>query len=136
MSGVRTLRPFHRPAPWVALWVAAILGVFWVCLGPPPEIPELPSGADKVEHFLAYFLLAAGAVQLFATRRALLASAGGLVLMGLLIEVLQGALTSNRMADPYDALANTLGVLAGMALVATPARGIWLALDRRLFGRR
>ncbi|MDL5367165.1 VanZ family protein [Xanthomonas sp. NCPPB 2654] len=132
----RALRDFRRPAPWLGLWLLAIAAVIAVCLGPPPQIPELPSGSDKIEHFLAYFLLAWGAVQLFARPRALLLAALGLVALGIGIEFAQGALTTDRLADPRDALANSVGVAAGMALLPTPLRNCMLWLDRCLFGRR
>jgi hypothetical protein len=35
------------------------------------------------------------------------------------------------MQDPWDALANTLGVLAGAATALTPWRDLLLRLDRR-----
>jgi len=111
-----------------------IVAVIAVCLGPPPQIPELPSNSDKAEHFLTYVLLAFGAVQLFATRRALAWAGLGLVLLGVGIEVAQGLLTVDRSADPFDALANTLGVLAGLLSARTRAREFALRLDRRLFG--
>ncbi|MCC4602983.1 VanZ family protein [Xanthomonas campestris] len=130
------LRPFHRPALWMGLWIAAIVVLIAVCLGPPPEFPELPSNSDKAEHFLSFALLSWGAVQLFATRRALLLAAFGLVLLGIGIEIAQGALTTNRSADPYDALADTLGILAGLCLAWTPLRFVMLRIDRRLFGPR
>ncbi len=128
------LRPFRFPRLWLGLWWAAIVGVIVVCLGPPPEIPDLPSNSDKVEHFLAYFLLAWGAVQLFVGRRTLVLAALGLVVLGVGIEVAQGVLTVDRMADPKDALANTLGVLSGMALLPTRLRNVMTWVDRRLPG--
>lgn len=130
------LRPFRRPLPWVLLWCLGIVAVIAVCLGPPPQIPELPDNSDKVEHFLTYVLLAFGAVQLFATRRALWLAGLGLVALGVGIEFAQGAFTIDRSADPFDALANTLGVLAGMSFVRTRAREWLLRLDRKLFAVR
>ncbi|APO96425.1 VanZ family protein [Xanthomonas vesicatoria] len=132
----RALRPFHRPRLWVGLWIAANVVVIAVCLGPPPEIPELPDNSDKGEHFLTFALLCWGAVQLFATRRAQLVAAIGLVALGIGIEIAQGALTTNRSADPYDALADTLGILAGLCLAWTPLRFVMLRIDQRLFARR
>ncbi|MDX6082788.1 VanZ family protein [Xanthomonas campestris pv. incanae] len=132
----QALRPFRRPALWVGLWVLAILVVIGVCLGPPPEFPELPSNSDKAEHFLTFALLCWGAVQLFATRRALVFATLGLVLLGIGIEIAQGALTTNRSADPYDALADTLGILAGLCLAWTPLRLVMLRIDQRVFGSR
>lgn len=130
------LHPFRRPAPWLLLWALAIVAVIAVCLGPPPQLPELPDNSDKIEHFLTYVLLAFGAVQLFATRRALVFAGLGLVLLGVGIEFAQGAFTVDRSADPLDALANTLGVLTGLSFARTRAREWLLKLDRRLFARR
>ncbi|MDG2525970.1 VanZ family protein [Stenotrophomonas sp. HITSZ_GD] len=130
------LRAFRHPRLWVGVWGVLMVAVVVVCLGPPPEIPELPRNSDKAEHFLTYFGLAFWAVQLFATRRALLWAGFGLVLLGVGIEFAQGAFTVDRSADPFDALANTLGVVAGLSFARTPARE-WLSrFDRRVFGGR
>lgn len=131
---VSVLRSFKWPWIWLWLWIVAIIVVIAVCLGPPVQISALPSGTDKVEHFLAYFLLSWGAVQIFAQRKAWAAAALGLVLMGIAIEFAQGALTANRSADAWDVLANACGVLAGMALLLTPLQNVLLWVDRRLFG--
>ncbi|MFY0182946.1 VanZ family protein [Stenotrophomonas sp. PUT21] len=105
----------------------AVLGTIVVCLIPPPPIP-LPDNSDKIEHFLAYFLLASSAVQIYQRRAALVWAAVGLVGLGIGIEFAQGALTVNRMADPMDALANSVGVLAGMAIAVTPLRNLLVRL--------
>lgn len=128
------MRSFKLPRLWLGLWCAGIITVIVVCLGPPPKIPQLPSNSDKLEHFLAYFLLSSGAVQLFARRRALLMAAVGLVLLGIAIEFAQGAWTTDRSADPQDAVANTCGVLLGLCLIFTPMQHALLWLERRLFG--
>jgi VanZ family protein len=130
------MRGFRWPGLWLALWSLGIVAVIVVCLGPPPKLPPLPDNSDKAEHFLTYVFLAFGAVQLFATRRALWWAGLGLVGLGVGIEFAQGAFTVDRSADPLDALANTLGVLAGMAFVRTSMREWLLRLDRRLFARR
>jgi VanZ family protein len=94
-------------------------------------LPEVPAGGDKLEHFAGYGLLAAGAVQLYASRRALWRAGVGLVLLGIALEFAQGALTTTRQMDWHDALANSVGVLAGMATVLTPLRDVLLAFERR-----
>ncbi|AWH18550.1 hypothetical protein C1922_15195 [Stenotrophomonas sp. ZAC14D2_NAIMI4_7] len=119
------IKPLRRPWLWAALWALAVLVVIVVCLIPPPPM-DLPKNSDKVEHFLAYFILAGSAVQLFRRGRPLLWAGVGLVLMGVCIEFAQGALTSNRSADAMDAMANTIGVLAGMATAFTPLRDLLL----------
>lgn len=130
MAAVSPIKPLRHARFWLSLWGAAVLVVIVVCLIPPPPL-DLPQNSDKVEHFLAYFLLAASAVQVFATRRALWVAGVGLVLMGVGIEWAQGALTDNRMADPIDALANTSGVVAGMLIALTPLANLLLRLQPR-----
>lgn len=125
-----SIKSFRWPWLWVGLWWLSVLAVVAVCLVPPPPLPPLPENSDKVEHFLAYFLLAAAAVQIYATRAAWSWAGIGLVAMGIGIEFAQGALTATRMADPWDALANTLGVLAGMATALTPWRDSLLRMER------
>lgn len=123
---------FRRPGLWLGLWLVAVGMVIALSLLPPPPMPELPSGSDKVEHFLAYFALSAGAVQLFRTPRAWLACALGLVALGVGLEIAQGALTATRMQDPFDALANALGVLVGLSTALTPWRQLLLRLESRV----
>ena len=129
MTATGMLKPLRFPRVWLGLWWLAIAVTIVVCLIPPPPL-ALPQGSDKVEHFLAYFLLGGSAVQVFQRGRALLWVAAGLVLMGVGIEIAQGALTETRMADPADALANTIGVVAGLATALTP----WWDLLLRLRG--
>lgn len=131
MSRSHALKPLRRPRLWVGMWCCAIALVVLFSLVPAFLLPEVPSGGDKLEHFLAYFLLAAAAVQLFATRRALLRAGLGLVALGVALEIAQGLLTSTRQMDAHDALANALGVLGGLALVMTPLRDGLLRLDQR-----
>ena len=126
MSG-KWLKPLRHRRFWLCVWLAAVVTLIVVCLIPPPPL-ALPQGSDKVEHFLAYFLLGGSAVQVFQRGRALLWVAAGLVLMGVGIEIAQGALTETRMADPADALANTIGVVVGLATALTPWRDLLLRL--------
>lgn len=125
------LKPLRRPRLWLGLWIAAIVALIVVCLVPLDSLPPLPDNSDKVEHLLGYFLLAAAAVQLFGSRRALSLSAVGLVALGIGVEFAQGY-TAYRSSDPADALANTLGVLLGMATVLTPWRDLLLRMEKHL----
>lgn len=132
MSRVFALKPFHRPRLWLGSWLLAVAAVIVLSLVNLSGLPPVPEGGDKVEHFLAYGVLSAAAMQLFATRRGCLIVAALLVALGVGLEFAQGTLTTTRMADPRDALANTLGVLAGLATLPTPVHRLLLTLDARL----
>jgi VanZ family protein len=127
----RSLKPFRRPWLWAGLWCVGVAATVTLSLIPEPDLGDLPSGSDKVKHFLTYALLAAGAVQLYPRWRSLLSVGIGLVAMGIGLEYAQGALTTYRMMDRADALANTLGVIAGLGVQLTPLRDLLLTFDRR-----
>lgn len=128
----RSLKPFKRPLLWAGLWVLAIAVVVVASLVPVSGLPDVPKNFDKVEHFVAYAALAAGAVQLFARRLSWAVVCVMLVLMGIGLEHLQAQMALGRMLDRVDALANTLGVLAGLATAFTPLRDALLRFDRKL----
>jgi len=69
---------------------------------------------DKAEHFGAYFVLALLASMAAGSRRAVLWAGLGLVVMGGLLEILQGLI--GRDCDIHDEYANTLGVISGVIL--------------------
>ena len=128
MTGTGVLKPLRWTWLWLGLWIGAIVGVVVLSLVPPPDM-DLPSGADKVEHFIAYFVLAASAVQLFASARALLWIAVGIVGLGVGLEVAQHLATTTRTMDQGDAWADLAGVVAGMATRFTPLRDLLLRLE-------
>ena len=99
---------------------------------PAGELPPVPfDGFDKVQHLLGYFVLSAFAVMLFARMRTQALCAAGLVALGIGLEIAQAALTVSREADPADALFNAMGVLAGLAIAATPLANLLQRLDAR-----
>ena len=124
----RSLKPLRHRWLWCALWCGAVAGVVVLSLMPPPPMPDFDH-SDKWSHFLAYFALAASAVQLFRNWPALLGAGLGLVLLGIGLEHAQGALTSHRMFDMKDALANTLGVIAGLGTRLTPLHDLLLRVE-------
>lgn len=128
------LKPLRLPRLWLGLWLLAIGMVVGVCLIPSPDLPPMPRNADKLEHALAFFVLSAFAVQLFLPGRPLLRAMVGLVLLGAGIEFAQGMFTLDRSADPLDALADSLGVLLGVATALTPWRDQLLRVERRIMG--
>lgn len=124
----RSLKPFRHPRAWCALWLLAVAAVVVASLIPPPPMPPV-EGGDKLAHFLAYFALAAPAVQLFRSGWSLLGAGVALVLLGIGLEYAQDLLTDYRMIDPKDALANTLGVIAGLGTRLTPWHDLLLRID-------
>ncbi len=123
------LRDFRHPALWLGIWLLLVGAVAATSLMSAGDLPPPPfDGVDKVEHFLAYLVLSAWAVMLFAQRRAQAVAAAALIGLGVGLEFAQGAFTATRQADSADALANALGVLAGLMLAPTPlARALqWL----------
>lgn len=128
----RLLREFRRPGLWLGLWAVMILAVVAGSLLPARDLPPAPfDGFDKVQHLLGYALLSAYAAMLFARMRARALAAAGLVALGIGLEVAQGMLTASRQADVADAMVNALGVLAGMAIAATPLARLLQRLDAR-----
>lgn len=128
----RSLKPFKRPWLWAGLWMLAIGVVVAGSLLPAKDLPSVQVN-DKFEHFIAYALLSAGAVQLFVRRLSWGFVCVLLVLMGIGLEYLQAQMALGRMLDRNDALANTIGVLIGLATAFTPLHDALLRLDRRLW---
>lgn len=125
-----SLKPLRHAWLWVGLWCLAVAAVVVLSLMPPPPMPDFDN-SDKWSHFLGYLALAAGAVQLLRNWPALLGAGLGLVLLGIGLECAQGSFTHTRMADGADALANTLGVIAGLATRLTPLHDLLLRIDGR-----
>jgi VanZ family protein len=133
-AGLRSaLREFKRPGLWLGIWLFGWLLCVVLSLIPPPQVGiDLPQG-DKLGHLLAYALLSVWSVWIFASRRSHWKATLSLVLLGILMELAQGALTSDRMMDGRDILADTLGVLSGQLLALTQAQSLLQQWDLRLF---
>lgn len=125
------LRAFRRPLLWRAVGWFGIALLLTLSLVRPPSVEMPVDNADKLGHFLAYFVLTGWYGQLFAARRDFLKRAAGFVVLGALIEVLQ-SFTGYRTADWRDEIANTSGIAA--AVLATR----WAVLGEALlrFERR
>jgi len=101
------------------VFIACAAVIAWLSLTPsPPSIAHPFLGWDKLQHASAYAMLTlAGGWALGGTGRAF----GGSLILALIygggMELLQGALTSNRAADWLDFLADLTGATV-TALIA------------------
>ena len=92
---------------------------------PMPHISDAPEDSDKVVHLLAYAVFVCLWFLFFYVlkqkkdnfSRALIKSCGLALIYGIIIEILQGELTTSRSADFKDVLANSVGILIGILLV-------------------
>ncbi len=95
-------------------WIAgmATVAVFSLSsrLGPPEGL-----GMDKIVHFAGYMILALQTQPAFSTRRAALIAALCMIPFGIAMEVGQDYVPG-RQADGFDAMANSIGALMGIAV--------------------
>ena len=131
MSTRAWLKPLYRRRLWLGMWWLAIATVVAACLLPGSDLPEVPVD-DKVSHALAFFALAASAVQLFRRGWPLLVVALALLGLGIAIELAQYLFTTTRAMEAADVLADAIGIAAGMATAWTPFRDVLVNLDHPL----
>lgn len=124
---------FFYPLFWLSIgWLMVILVISLSLAANPPELPEFHS-SDKLGHLLAYFMLMGWFGQLYPAFSRQIISALSFVLMGILLEFVQGW-SGYRMFDVLDMLVNTTGVLLGWWLTRTGCAG-WLQQFDRLLAR-
>lgn len=120
--------PYKLVRLWYTLGAILLLAVMVVSLIP---MPDDVSVSDKTGHLFVYLVLS-GWFSLLARDRGILGlSLLGLVLYGMLIELLQG-LTGYRSAEWGDVIANTLGCALGTLGYLPPLRRFFGAVDARL----
>jgi len=118
---------FSRILP--LFFVAAV--ILWLSLAPSPPNPPRFLSWDKVQHALAYAFLTVLAGRFFiylyrSSVKGWFAGAFFSFLYGALIEIFQGVMTSHRNADIKDVVANLVGILSVLSVVA-----LWNVIFRR-----
>jgi VanZ family protein len=99
----------------IGAYLAAVTVLLWLCLAPSETLPQPENVSDKAEHGIAWFVLTALGVVLSPRRwRAVAAFALGL---GVAVELLQAGLGFGRHGDWRDLAADSVGVLAALALL-------------------
>ncbi len=115
---------------WLLGWAFVVLTVNDSLETHPPAVFELAS--DKLVHFLGYFALAMWFAGVTRARRYPVVGAM-LIALGGLLEILQGLMHNGRQAEWLDLLADSLGVIAALAL-AYAGLGRWAIWIERLLG--
>lgn len=112
------MRPLRWPALWLGIWVLMLAAVAVGSLLPAGDLPPLPlfPQADKFEHLLGYAVLGGWGALLFSRTRSLVGVAIALVAYGIAIEIAQALFTIDRQAEVLDAVADAVGVAAGLLL--------------------
>jgi len=106
---------------WLAVGWFLIVSTFVVCLVPAKELPATGI-SDKWEHTIAYSMLTLWFMGIYRRSR-YLHVAGALVLMGVVIELLQGATQLGRQCDIFDVIANSTGVVLGLVIALVGCGG-------------
>ncbi len=101
-----------------AFAVAALVSLA-VLFAPASDVPAAADGVDKLVHAVLFCVLALTGRWAGVGRRVL---AGGLVGYAVASELLQGALPLGRTASVWDALADVVGVVLGLAIWRTAVR--------------
>ncbi|VAX13876.1 hypothetical protein MNBD_GAMMA24-1717 [hydrothermal vent metagenome] len=99
---------------WLGLGALLIALIWYLSLMPNPPDTGIDNG-DKIEHFLAYGLLMGWFAQIYILPKPRLWLMLGFILMGVLLEVLQG-MTEFRTYSYADMAANGGGVFIGLLL--------------------
>lgn len=115
---------------WLSIGYALLSMTAVLSLIPGPDI----GGGDKLVHFVTYALLSGWFSLIVKYSRTLWVVLFGLIAFGLLMEYLQG-FTSYRRQDIDDAIANSAGVMVGIAIHFSPLRGMLVNFDKFLHAR-
>ncbi len=110
----------ERNALILAILATVIIGVLSLSAVPKLNIGLGIKSGDKYLHFIAYFGLST--LWYFALRDRIQKKLFNffvplaLIFYGIILEGLQSGITTYRTGDVYDALANAIGVIAGLVL--------------------
>ena len=94
-------------------FTVGVLAVSWLSLVPQDALPEIDIW-DKLQHAMAYAVLAICGAVGFLGRRPLLIVGVGLIVLGCTLEMAQAAVPG-RYPSIGDAVANIAGIALGLA---------------------
>ncbi len=114
---------------WIAIGVFLVVLLLYGSLAPAKALPLL-RGSDKFWHAGTYFVVMAYFSQIYAPVRQRLLIAVALVMLGVTIEFVQPYV--NRQFDWYDALANSVRIVAAFLVSLSPLGSLLRVVDGRL----
>ncbi len=124
----------HWHRLWAALGALIMLWTLWMALRPDPGITvELPYG-DKWLHAFTFTCLMGWWGNLYCRPKAQVGAALGCLAFGIFIEFAQW-LSPPRDADPFDVLADAIGIVVALVLLRTPLARVLSAIESRLLRR-
>lgn len=109
------LLSLRHPRLWLVFGWILIVGAIIANLVPAHDLPTLGGISDKIEHIVGYAVLALWFAGIYPRTRYPMIGVG-LLVMGIVIEGLQGAMHWGRQADLTDVYANTIGIACGLLL--------------------
>ena len=121
---------------WLKIGYVLVVCVIVLTLIPDPYytlgIDDLFENlSDKAQHLFAYVMLMGWFTQIYHSRKSHLIMATSFILMGVVLEFLQG-LGQSRMFEVADMMANSIGVLLAWSVVYTRCSNILLYFERRV----
>jgi VanZ family protein len=114
------LLALRHPRLWLVVGWLLIIGALVANLMPAHDLPTMGGISDKTEHIVGYAVLSLWFAGIYPRSRYPMIGVA-LLVMGIVIEGLQGAMHWGRQADIHDVYANTIGIVAGLTLAL-----IWL----------
>ncbi len=105
-----------------------VAAIVWFSLTPAPPKFDFEQG-DKLGHLLGYGILMFWFCQLYWNTGSRIAYGAGFVLMGVGLELAQGAL-GFRTYEEFDMFANALGVLIGWAAALASGPRVFERIER------
>ena len=109
------LLALRHPRLWlVSAWILVILAVI-ANLVPSHDLPTMGGVNDKVEHIVGYLVLSLWFAGIYPRSRYPMIAVG-LLVMGIVIEGVQGAMRVGREADLRDVYADVVGIACGLTL--------------------
>lgn len=98
---------------WRALLTLLVLGTCWLAFSPAPP-PQIDTGWDKLNHWIAFSSMAFSACFAFPQTRARYRKVAlALLAFGIFIELVQLEIP-NRSAEVLDVVADAIGIMGGL----------------------